>query len=121
MCRTCRSAYGKEHYAANKARYIELAAARKQKLRLERTRYLIAYLRAHPCVDCNESDPLLLEFDHLADKKFDIGLGFADRNWESILAEMAKCDVVCSNCHRRRTFRRRGTMRAILLGDAESG
>jgi hypothetical protein len=37
-----------------------------------------------------------------------------DRNWDDVLAEMAKCDVVCANCHRRRTARRGGFLRAAV-------
>jgi len=114
FCRPCRSAYGKEHYAANKQRYIDQARVQKRRLALERTRYLIEYFVAHPCVDCGETDPVVLEFDHLRDKRFDIGQALAFRNWTSILAEIAKCEVVCANCHRRRTARRRGSLRAVL-------
>jgi hypothetical protein len=56
------------------------------------------------------------EFDHLNDKAFEIGNQFASRNWQSILDEIAKCEVVCANCHRRRTARRRGSIRALLAG-----
>jgi hypothetical protein len=65
FCRPCRSAYGREHYLANKQRYIDQAAASKRKIRLERTRYLIDFFATHPCVDCGETDPVVLEFDHL--------------------------------------------------------
>lgn len=56
----------------------------------------------------------MLEFDHLADKSFDIGQALSYRNWQSILDEIEKCEVVCANCHRRRTARRNGTVRVIL-------
>ena len=72
FCRPCRSAYGKEHYAANRQRYIDQARVQKQRLSLERTGYLIEYFVAHPCVDCGETDPVVLEFDHLRDKRFAI-------------------------------------------------
>jgi hypothetical protein len=114
FCRPCRSAYGKEHYAANRQRYIDQARVVKQRVALERTRYLIEYFVAHPCVDCGDTDPVVLEFDHLRDKCFDIGQKLAVRRWTSILAEIEKCEVVCANCHRRRTARRRGTLRAVL-------
>jgi hypothetical protein len=75
---------------------------------------LIGYFRAHPCVDCGERDPIVLEFDHLRDKAFTIGQALAKRSWQSILDEIKKCEVVCANCHRRRTAIRRGSVRAAL-------
>lgn len=113
-CRPCRSAYGKEHYARNRQKYIDAEARRKKARTEKRMRLLIDYLMEHPCVDCGESDPMVLEFDHLEDKKFCISNQFASRNWESILEEIEKCDVVCANCHRRRTARRAGFARALL-------
>jgi hypothetical protein len=76
---------------------------------------LIEFFRTHPCVDCGETDPLVLEFDHLGDKRFTISHNFSGRNWQSILKEMEKCDVVCANCHRRRTARQFGHLRAVLV------
>ena len=114
LCRPCRSAYGKEHYAANRERYIAQARKRKRALAIERTRYLLRFFREHPCVDCGELDPVVLEFDHLGEKLFNIGEALPDRNWQTILDEIAKCEVVCANCHRRRTARRKGTLRVVL-------
>jgi len=114
LCRPCRSAYGKEHYAANRQRYLDHARAQEQRFALERTRYLIEYFKRHPCSDCGETDAVVLEFDHLRDKCFDIGHELTTQSWKSILSEMEKCEVVCANCHRRRTARRRGTLRAAL-------
>jgi hypothetical protein len=67
--------------------------------------FLVAYLVGHPCVDCGESDPVVLEFDHVRGTKVAAISSFV-RNMASmnrILAEIAKCDVRCANCHRRRT------------------
>ena len=114
LCRACRSAYGKEHYAANRQRYINQAHTRKQALNLERTSFLIEFFAGHPCIDCGERDPVVLEFDHLRDKSFCIGLELTRRKWQDILDEIAKCEVVCANCHRRRTAVRRGSLRALL-------
>ena len=113
-CRPCHADYHREHYLANKERYIAQAAARSQKLYLERTKYLIEYFASHPCVDCGETDPVVLEFDHLGDKEFNIGQGLPYRNWQRILDEIEKCDVVCRNCHRRRESRRMGALRVRL-------
>lgn len=71
------------------------------------------YLAAHPCVDCGESDPVVLQFDHLRDKRTEISKmlrrGFT---WTTIELEIAKCDVRCASCHRRRTAMERGYYRA---------
>lgn len=114
MCRPCRAAYKREHYAANRQRYIDQARERKQKLALERTQYLIEHFRAHPCIDCGETDPVVLDFDHVGTKSFEIGQSLPYRNWPTILAEIEQCEVVCANCHRRRTATRAGHLRAVL-------
>jgi hypothetical protein len=114
FCRSCRSAYGREHYLANRQRYIDQAAKVKRRLMRERTLRLLDYFKTHPCADCGETDPIVLEFDHLRDKQFAIGPHLVRRPWKVILAEIEKCEVVCANCHRRRTAHRRGSTRALL-------
>ncbi len=115
-CRPCQAKYRREHYQRNRRRYIERSQRRKQELWAERTRLLLDYFADHPCADCGETDPVVLEFDHLRDKRFNIGAKLATHAWEDILEEIAKCEVVCANCHRRRTARRRGSNRARLAG-----
>ena len=73
---------------------------------MERTDYLLEYFATHPCTDCGETDPLVLEFDHVdekGEKAFEVARNFAERRWQDILDEMKKCEVVCANCHRKRT------------------
>jgi hypothetical protein len=111
-CRPCRAAYKQEHYRAHRQRYIDQAARRRRQLLDERVDWLLAYLREHPCVDCDETDPVVLEFDHLRDKRFSIAKGIRNRPWQCVLDEIAKCEVVCANCHRRRTAHRGGFRRA---------
>jgi 5-methylcytosine-specific restriction endonuclease McrA len=78
-------------------------------------RLLLEYLAEHPCTDCGEDDPVTLEFDHLEDKVFDISRGLRERPWKAVQDEIDKCEVVCANCHRRRTARRLGSVRAGLV------
>lgn len=75
------------------------------KLRYRNRKYVWEYQKAHPCVDCGESDPILLEFDHVRGEKLGniSQMSQNSRSIESIQAEIDKCDVVCANCHRRRT------------------
>ena len=56
--------------------------------------------------DASEGRAHPVEFDHLVRKEFDIASGIPARNWQAVLDEIAKCDVVCANCHRRRTAHR---------------
>jgi hypothetical protein len=60
----------------------------------------------------------VLEFDHVGDKSFAIGGAIRERLWRSIEQEMAECEVVCANCHRRRTARRGGFARDAFLSSA---
>jgi hypothetical protein len=64
------------------------------------------------CVDCGVAYPhYVLEYDHLPGKGKEVALARAmTLGWgpERLLSEMAKCDLVCANCHKIRTFNRRG-------------
>lgn len=65
-------------------------------------------IKSQPCKDCGGLfHPCAMDFDHRdpSQKVFEIGPALS-RNWEKVQAEIAKCDVVCSNCHRVRTFKR---------------
>jgi hypothetical protein len=110
-CRTCRAAYKQEHYRLHQERYVANAVQRKRALIAERMEYLVEFFRSRPCVDCGEPDPLVLEFDHLGPKNFNIATNIGNRKWQAILDEIATCEVVCANCHRRRTALRAGFAR----------
>lgn len=57
------------------------------------------------CVDCGINNPIVLDFDHLKDKKYNISRMIHDGfSWAAIKKEIAKCEVVCANCHRIRTY-----------------
>ena len=67
------------------------------------------HLGEHPCVDCGESDPVVLQFDHVQLKRKNIAqMMRAGFTWATIAAEIAKCEVRCGNCHRRKTAREQG-------------
>ena len=94
-CRPCRAEYKRLHYAANRQRYIDNAAQRKRALAEENTSRLVEFLRMHPCTDCGEGDPLVLEFDHVGRKRFGIGSAMQERNWAEIEREISQCEVLC--------------------------
>ena len=58
------------------------------------------------CIDCGESDPIVLELDHVHGEKYrNVGDMMSGYGWKRILAEISKCEVRCANCHRRKTAR----------------
>lgn len=83
--------------------------------RVERRRirrlWLWYYLEQHPCVDCGETDPTVLVFDHVdpAEKYKDVGIMIHNGcSLKKVKAEIAKCEVRCANCHSRRTAKQFG-------------
>ena len=73
--------------------------------------FLQEYKQGKVCTDCGEDYPYwILEFDHLSDKSFTIGdISQHKSNIERLKAEIEKCEIVCANCHRNRTFNRKRT------------
>lgn len=105
-----RRAYDRAYYA----RQPEEVKKRKQELqniRREACRQVIhEYKLEHPCVDCGEPDPIVLDFDHLpnSDKEFNISDAIIHGySMNRVFNEVAKCVVRCANCHRRITYYRR--------------
>lgn len=101
-----RREYDRNWYHANKERRIEQIRKDKKRRMQEVRRKVLDYLREHPCVDCGETDPVVLEFDHRnpAEKTDNIARMLSiSAVWPKVLLEIEKCDVRCANCHRRRT------------------
>jgi hypothetical protein len=105
--------YAHKYYLEHKEKII--ANARKNE-RIYETRvrgFIRDYLSAHPCVDCGEADIVVLDFDHIdGTKEMSVSQmirwGFS---LDRIKAEIAKCEVRCSNCHRKRHAIERGFWR----------
>jgi hypothetical protein len=113
-CRVCSRRYGREHYQRNVAYYTAKARKRNKAVHDENRKQMMAYFRDHRCVDCGESDPVVLQFDHVdrSVKRLEIGRLLQNRlSWSAILAEIARCEVRCANCHQRRTARQFGWYR----------
>ena len=112
-CKECQRIFSKRHYLKNKDTY----RAKQKKIRLERLSFVYNYKLTHPCIDCGEKDPLVLEFDHRnrEDKTNTISKMVQNRTTiEKIEDEISKCDVRCANCHRRRTVKQLGYYKDII-------
>jgi len=105
----CQKAYGKTRD------FKSVNRRRREKAAL----IVLEYLLCHPCVDCGDPDPLVLDFDHIdrSEKTESISAMIvgATVGTERLQKEMAKCDVRCSNCHRRKHAKERNILRYQLL------
>lgn len=114
-CRSCCHILFKEYYTKNKERHLAEVKKSKRKLRKVTQQYFLKYLSEHPCVDCGETDIVVLEFDHVRGTKHHnvtnmIASGYS---LERINDEIAKCEVRCCNCHRRRTSKNNKCYRVL--------
>lgn len=82
--------------------YRQRYTSKRNERRLEKAAFLYDYLASHPCTECGESDPLVLQFHHLRDKLFGLGAEIREKSFD-IRAEIEKCVVACGNCHMRKT------------------
>lgn len=101
-CKWCHNIYMKAFLKKQ-----EYTVSKERKASIRET---IINLKDVPCKDCWQKYPwYVMDFDHLPgfEKKFNLSI--ATSKWYSvkkILEEAKKCDIVCSNCHRVRTFTR---------------
>jgi hypothetical protein len=76
-------------------------------------RQILAVEKNKPCMDCGrEYPPCVMEFDHVrGEKKFEISK--IKYSVGALRAELAKCELVCANCHRIRTMNRGWTVATV--------
>jgi len=105
-CKDCRKLMDKAFYQRNKVTKIVSTTTRKREL-LEWYRSLKT---GKPCFDCGTSFHFAaMDFDHRegVDKKDDVShMVRTGCSKENIQIEIAKCILLCANCHRIRTFSR---------------
>ncbi len=108
-CRACERIYKKDWFLRNREHHMANVYARKLRVRSGTRVHVLAYLTDHPCVDCGEGNLVVLDFDHVKSKRWNIAYmvscGFA---WATIEAEIQRCEVRCANCHRIKTAREQG-------------
>lgn len=103
FCRDCSKKKWNNQYSKNKEYYLNKQKKIRKRLRGDNSQKIWDYLKSHPCIKCGETNPILLEFDHLRDKKYNVSHMIKDYSWSSILKEIDKCQVLCVTCHRLKT------------------
>jgi hypothetical protein len=115
-CRHCHCERQKRCYKEHPRSARESHKRRMQSLR----DYIISLKDDKHCVDCGNPYPwYVLDYDHVrGEKSFNISIAKSKAySKERVDAEIAKCDLVCANCHRIRTFKRR--LPSSVIGNAD--
>jgi hypothetical protein len=102
-------AYDREWYAKHKVRIRTKKIETGKRSRRNRLQWLHAIKSALGCAVCDEQDPVCLDFHHRdpSSKVDDVASMLHRCCKEVILAEIAKCDLLCCNCHRKEERRLR--------------
>ena len=95
-------------YRANKEKIIARSSARNRRQKQKNKEFVDRVKRMNGCLDCGESNPVVLDFDHVRGDK---SKAISDMvcNYYSIKTikeEIRKCEVRCANCHRKKTNER---------------
>lgn len=106
-CRVCTRKLQNLCYNRKREKYRKRIVSHFKKRQEEYINTLLLFLREHPCAVCGERDPIVLEFHHVdaSTKRCAVSnmICSGKFSWNSIQAEMGKCQVLCANCHRRKT------------------
>ena len=100
-CKPCKREYDREYHKNRcpdkKALKIKKIAERKKEI----TQSVIDYLKLNPCTVCGENRTATLQFDHrdVTTKESDVSNLMRSGSKTKLWKEIAKCDVLCANCH----------------------
>ena len=101
-CKSCHNTHQKKYYKEHPESIRQSLINRRK-----RARELVIKAKDKPCLDCGIKYPsYVMDFDHKGKKNFNISVSASQcRSLSSIQKEIDKCEVVCANCHRMRTFK----------------
>ena len=116
FCRECGKKGSKVYYLNNSPRMRRQIGEANQRRIQKAQEFVVSFLLSHPCIDCGEDDVIVLEFDHVRGEKSNNVSQMVCEGYgvDSIAEEIAKCDVRCANCHRRRTAQAHHRLLAAL-------
>lgn len=106
ICKECRVSYHAGWYLKNKNKVDGYNKKHKEEIQ----KYIRDFLKNCFCVDCGETDPIVLEFDHVrGEKRFSIAEAPHRKvSIKTLKLEIEKCEIRCANCHRRKTYKQFG-------------
>lgn len=102
-CRDCQKEYHKKWYSNNKKSVRKRCYRNAKRYKQEVIAYVAELLSNSECELCGNKDFYCLEFDHLRDKKKDVGSLMHTTTLRIVKEEIAKCRILCANCHKKET------------------
>ena len=118
-CKECWSEMNRDRYDKDPEYYRNKAKEWNSASKKKTITKIIDYLEEHPCVECGETNPIVLSFDHdtsANNKVLEVG-AMVSRSWgwTKIKKEIDKCQVLCMNCHTKKTARDGNFMMYAIL------
>lgn len=116
-CKVCTKEYRKKYYENNKKKALDYSSKSNRIIKERNRQFIWDYLKEHPCIDCGENNPIVLEFDHKDGSNKVSSISKMVQNQfsiENILKEIEKCDVRCANHHRIRTAEQFGWYKEVI-------
>ena len=106
--------HSRKHYLNHKEEYFLRNKKRKKEIK-----EFVNSFKDNPCMDCKKKYPTyVMDFDHKGNKDFNLARA-GDRRIsnERILKEIKKCELVCANCHRIRTYNANSSSGRMRVSD----
>lgn len=122
-CKSCSAKRSSAYYKRKTEHHKKVTKEQKRLLRIRNGQFVWDYLLTHSCVDCGNTNPIVLEFDHVRSNKIAaistcVGNMFS---LQKLKEEISKCEIRCANCHRIKTANQLGWYANIDMGSKLNG
>ena len=115
-CKECFREYDRAKWKSSKTRRKNNLEKNAKRV-IRNKQFVWDYCKKHPCEDCGKENPVVLGFDHMNPelKRTEVSnLIRCAYGLDTIKKEIAKCRVLCANCHMERTARQQGWYKGIV-------
>jgi hypothetical protein len=104
VCRECNKKRSRQYYAENRDKHLKVIYKNKKKY-MDRAKVFVLGVKSSGCASCEETEICCLDLHHFDPKKKDFLISKVSQggitSLDRIKKELAKCVVLCSNCHRK--------------------
>lgn len=118
-CKACDLERVKSYYKLNKEARNKTSVLGRAKRRASAREFILNYLVGKACLDCDNNDIRVLQFDHIKDKRFNISYLVCNGYSTKVIAqELSNCEIRCANCHSIKTCEEFGHYRSLEITGA---